>query len=116
MYREGLSAGKKYVVVGSSPELISRYTHMGFTSTGLGYTHPRKKDVNMQVMLLNKDTGKTGKGMNPILWWQVWGYVSLHLYQRRIIEYSPSQKARVYANRALFELSSALKRFKRYFR
>ncbi len=116
MYREGLSAGKKYIVVGSSPELIPRYTRMGFQSTGLGYAHPRLENVNMQVMLLNKDTGKTGKGMNPILWWQVWGFVSLHLYQRRIIEYRWPQKLRVYSNRALFEISRALKNFVRYFR
>lgn len=116
MYREGLSAGKKYIMVASSPELIDRYTRMGFKSTLLSFQHPRKHDQTMRVMTLNKNTGKTGKGMNPILWWQVWGHVSLHLYQRRIIEYSALQKMRVYLNRTLFECDSALKRFTRLLR
>lgn len=110
MYREGLSAGKNYVVVGSEPELQQRYLSMGFKNTTLNYEHPRNCGLDMQVMVLNKETGKTGQGMNPILWWQVWGHVSVHLYQRRIIEYSLLQKARVYVNRALFQLVGAAKR------
>ncbi len=113
MYREGLSAGKKYVIVGSEPEWVERYTRMGFKGTGLSYMHSRGRDLEMTVMLLNKDTGKTGKGMNPILWWRVWGFVSLHLYQRRIVEYSKAQKARVYFNRLLYEVHSAGRRLKR---
>lgn len=110
MYREGLSAGKNYVIVASTPELMPRYARMGFKAAQLSFTHPRKADLTMQVMVLNKETGKTGKGMNPLHWWQVWGYVSLHLYQRRIIEYTPTQKLRVYVNRALFELVGTVKR------
>ena len=105
MYREGLSAGKKYVMVSSMDEWVRRYQQMGFKETSLSLDHPRKSDVQLSVMLLNKDTGKSGKGMNPIRWWAVWGHVSLHLYQRRIIEYTFWQKTRVYFNRALFELT-----------
>jgi len=116
MYREGLSAGKEYIMVASSPDLIERYERMGFKSVQLSFQHPRKEDRTMSVMTLNKSTGKTGKGMNPILWWQMWGHVSLHLYQRRIIEYTPAQKARVYFNRAVFECSRAFKRYTRMLR
>lgn len=116
MYREGLSAGKKYVMVASSKEWFSRFSLMGFKSTGLSLSHPRKKELTLDVMLLNKDKGKTGKGMNPIRWWGVWGHVSLHLYQRRIIEYTPLQKLRVYFNRTLFEIDDAIKRLKLWVR
>lgn len=116
MYREGLSAGKKYVMVASATEWLERYNLMGFNSTGLSLTHPRNDDMNLDVMLLNKDTGKTGKGMNPVRWWRVWGHVSLHLYQRRIVEYSPLQKIRVYFNRSLFEIDKGLRRFLRWIR
>ena len=116
MYREGLSAGKKYVMVASADEWISRFKFMGFKSTSLSLTHPRKETMNLDVMLLNKDTGKTGKGMNPVHWWSVWGHVSLHLYQRRIIEFTPLQKLRVYFNRSLFEIDQAVKRFLRWIR
>lgn len=109
MYREGLSAGKNYVMVASTPDLMSRYERMGFKSVQLSFAHPRKSDLTMQVMVLNKETGKTGKGMNRLQWWQVWGYVSLHLYQRRIIEYTPTQKLRVYFNRTLFEVVHSIK-------
>jgi hypothetical protein len=61
-------------------------------------------------MTLDKDTGKVGKGMNPLLWWRVWGHVSLYLYERRIIEYSPWQRLRVYTNRALCKLNDNIKR------
>ena len=88
-------------MVASTPDLMLRYERMGFKTAQLSFPHPRKNDLNMQVMVLNKETGKTGKGMNPVLWWDVWGYVSLHLYQRRIIEYSLVQKIRVYFNRTL---------------
>src|SRR5690606_38195707 len=88
MYREGLSAGKNYVVVSSYPDWVGRYRRMGFSGTGITFAHPRKAEISMQVMTLDKDTGKVGKGMNPLLWWRVWGHVSLYLYERRIIEYS----------------------------
>jgi len=116
MYREGLSAGKKYVMVASAAEWMLRYKQMGFKSAGLTLDHPRKSDIGLNVMILNKDTGKTGKGMSPIRWWAVWGHVSLHLYQRRIIEYTPLQKVRVYCNRALFEANRAAKSLLRWFR
>lgn len=109
MYREGLSAGKNYIVVGAEPELVKRYLHMGFEDAGLSYENPRASSVDMRVMLLNKETGKTGQGMSPILWWQVWGSVSLHLYQRRIIEYSLIQRCRVRFNRLLYQLVSRFK-------
>jgi len=115
MYREGLSAGKNYVVVGAEPEWRDRFNRMGFRSAGLSYEHPRNCGIDMQVMLLNKDTGKTGKGMNPMLWWQVWGHVSVHLYQRRIIDYSWAQKMRVQFNRGLYELVDAMKKIRRFF-
>jgi hypothetical protein len=111
MYREGLSAGKNYVVVGSEPELVERYVRMGFQDSSLRYEHPRNCGLDMRVMVLNKETGKTGRGMSPILWWQVWGHVSVHLYQRRIIEYSVLQKCRVQFNRSLYQLVAGLKRF-----
>mgnify|MGYP000008050357 FL=1 len=116
MYREGLSAGKKYVMVASAEGLIERYSLMGFKSTGLSLTHPRNDAMMLDVMLLNKDTGKTGKGMNPVRWWRVWGHVSLHLYQRRIVEYTPLQKLRVYFNRSLFEVDKGGRRFLRWIR
>ncbi len=116
MYREGLSAGKKYVMVASSEEWLDRYSLMGFKSTGLSLAHPRKNEMTLDVMLLNKDKGKTGKGMNPVRWWGVWGHVSLHLYQRRIIEYTPFQKLRVYFNRSLFGIDQGVKRFLRWIR
>jgi len=116
MYREGLSAGKKYVMVASSSEWLIPYKRMGFKDTEIALDHPRKKDVNLNILVLNKDTGKTGKGMNPIRWWAVWGHVSLHLYQRRIIEYTPLQKIRVYCNRGLFETSRGLRGLMRWFR
>jgi hypothetical protein len=40
----------------------------------------------------------------------------LHLYQRRIIEYTPLQKMRVYFNRSLFEVDKGLRRFIRWIR
>ncbi len=114
MYREGLSAGKKYVMVSCPDEWVKRYLAMGFKKTGLTLSHPRQTEVNMNVLLLNKDTGKTGKGMNPLKWWSVWGHVSLHLYQRRIIEYSFFQKVRVYFNRSLFEVDKLVKKLIRW--
>jgi len=116
MYREGLSAGKKYVMVASADEWVERFNFMGFKTTGLSLTHPRNDAMNLDVMLLNKDKGKTGKGMNPVRWWRVWGHVSLHLYQRRIIDYTPLQKLRVYFNRSMFEIEQVLKRFLRWIR
>lgn len=116
MYREGLSAGKKYVMVSSAEEWVYRYKDMGFRETGLIMDHPRKPEVQHKVMLLNKDTGKTGKGMNPLKWWAVWGPVSLHLYQRRIIEYSFLQKTRVHFNRLLFSVSRIAKSGLRWLR
>jgi len=107
MYREGLSAGKTYIAVGSESEWLARYRRMGFVKTQLSYRQPRALG-DMHVMLLHEDTGKTGKGMNPISWWQVWGHVSMHLYQRRIIEYSWMQKMRVSWNRALFRISESM--------
>ena len=68
------------------------------------------------IVLSGKDKGKTGKGMNPVRWWGVWGHVSLHLYQRRIIEYTPFQKLRVYFNRSLFGIDQGVKRFLRWIR
>jgi len=115
MYREGLSAGKNYVMVGAEPEWISRYSQMGFTPSGITCEHPRAPDVDRQILVLNKETGKTGKGMNPVLWWQVWGHVSMHLYQRRIIDYTWHQRARVKLNRQLFTCIEALRKLKRYF-
>mgnify|MGYP000559475515 FL=1 len=109
MYREGLSAGKKYVLVASQDEWISKYQFMGFKKTGQRVNHARKNDLQLDVMMLNKDTGKTGKGMNPVRWWKVWGHVSLHLYQRRIIEYTWMQKSRVYFNRGLYGVLKGLK-------
>lgn len=109
MYREGLSAGKNYIMVASPPELMERYEYMGFNAMQMSFTHPQKSDLTMQVMVLNKETGKTGKGMNPVRWWQMWGYVSLHLYQRRIVDYTNVQKMRVYLNRALSESLGGLR-------
>jgi N-acyl amino acid synthase FeeM len=109
MYREGLSAGKNYILVGSSPDFVDQYKNMGFKPFDLQYQNPRNHDMTMTVMLLNKETGISGKGMNPLRWWQVWGYVSMHLYQRRIIEYSALQKLRVYTSRALSEAVERLK-------
>lgn len=114
MYREGLSAGKDYVIVGSEPEWVGRYARMGFERTGLSFEHPRNCDIDMLVMVLNKDTGKTGKGMSPVLWWQVWGHVSVHLYQRRILDYSALQKMRVHFNRGLYTIADLFKRFQRF--
>ena len=110
MYREGLSAGKNHVVVGSEAELQSRYSEIGFRGSEISYPHPRDPRKNMSVMVLDKDTGKTGKGMNPVRWWQVWGHVSMHLYQRRIIEYTEIQRARVYVNRFVFRVVETFKK------
>jgi hypothetical protein len=111
MYREGLSAGKKYILTGSSPELMNRYRHLGFKSLNISYSHPRNQSLVMQLMVLNEDTGMTGKGMSPVRWWEVWGYVSMYLYQRRIIEYKSTQKMRVSLNRFLYQLMRGFKRF-----
>jgi hypothetical protein len=103
MYREGLSAGKNYIVVGSAPETVKHYQLMGFTPLNLGYQNPRNQDMKMTVMMLDKDTGMSGKGMNPVRWWRVWGYVSTHLYNRRIIEYTTLQKLRVHMSKMLHD-------------
>jgi len=110
MYREGLSAGKQYVMVASAEENLSRYKKMGFKDEGISLVHPRSKRLKLSVLVLNKDTGKTGKGMNPIKWWEVWGAVSLHLFQRRIIEYSLLQKIRVRFNRATYRANDLVKK------
>ncbi|MDX1453041.1 MAG: hypothetical protein R3183_10820 [Oleiphilaceae bacterium] len=110
MYREGLSAGKKHIMVASEPEQQARFERMGFSDSGLRFNHPQDKTIQMSVLVLDKDTGKTGKGMSPLLWWQVWGAVSLHLYKRRIIDYSRSQKVRVYLNRGLYHIVRSFKR------
>lgn len=110
MYREGLSAGKNYIVVSSYPDWVERYRQMGFVQTNISFSHSRKNDITMFVMKLDKETGKVGKGMSPLLWWRVWGHVSLYLYERRIIEYSAWQKLRVYSKRALFQLNQTIKR------
>ena len=112
MYREGLTAGKNYILVGSAPELVPRYEYMGFKPLGLSFQSPRNDDVLMQVMMLDKETGVCGKGMGPVRWYKVWGYVSLHLYQRRIIEYNVWQKLRVNLNTVLYELHERLERLK----
>jgi hypothetical protein len=109
MYREGLSAGKQYVMVASAEENINRYKKMGFKDEGLSLVHPRSKRVKLNVLVLNKETGKTGKGMNPIKWWEVWGPVSLHLYQRRIIDYSLLQKMRVRFNQGAYKIHGLIK-------
>ena len=114
MYREGLSAGKQYVMVASADENLSRYKKMGFKGEGISLVHPMSNRVKLNVLVLNKETGKTGRGMNPIKWWEVWGPVSLHLYQRRIIDYSLLQKIRVRFNRAAFTVNSALKKVIRW--
>lgn len=114
MYREGLSAGKQYVMVASADENLSRYKKMGFKGEGISLAHPMSNRVKLNVLVLNKETGKTGRGMNPIKWWEVWGPVSLHLYQRRIIDYSLLQKIRVRFNRAAFTANSALKKVIRW--
>ncbi len=111
MYREGLSAGKNYVVVASYPDWVTRYRRMGFVARDIIFPHPRKAEVKMQVMTLDKNTGKVGKGMNPLLWWRVWGHVSVYLYERRIIEYSALQKMRVYLNKGLFKLNQNIKKW-----
>ena len=110
MYREGLSAGKQYVMVASSDENLSRYKKMGFKDEGISLVHPLSRRIKQNVLVLNKETGKTGKGMNLIKWWEVWGPVSLHLYQRRIIDYSLLQKMRVRFNRAAFTIYSLVKK------
>ena len=104
MYREGLTAGKNYILVGSPPELVEHYRYMGFKGLGLNFQNPRNEDVVMQVMMLDKNTGICGQGMGPLRWYKVWGYVSLHLYQRRVIEYSAWQKMRVKLNESLYKL------------
>ncbi len=114
MYREGLSAGKQYVMVASTEENLSRYKKMGFRDESISLVHPRSKRVTLSVLVLNKETGKTGKGMSPIKWWEVWGPVSLHLYERRIIDYSLLQKMRVRFNRSAYKLNSVIKRLIRW--
>lgn len=113
MYREGLSAGKQYVMVASAEENLNRYKKMGFKDEGINLVHPRSKRVKLNVMVLNKETGKTGRGMNPIKWWEVWGPVSLHLYERRIIDYSLLQKMRVRFNRVAYKLNEFCKKILR---
>lgn len=103
MYREGLSAGKQYVMVASELENLGRYKMMGFKEAGINLEHPRSSQMKLSVLVLNKETGMTGKGMNPVRWWQVWGPVSLHLYQRRIIDYSLLQKMRVRFNKMVYQ-------------
>jgi len=103
MYREGVTAGKNYIVVGSPPDFVGHYEYMGFKSLELSYQNPRNDDVMMQVMMLDKETGICGKGMPPSRWYSVWGYVSMHLYQRRVIDYSVWQKLRVSLSKALFD-------------
>lgn len=110
MYREGLSAGKQYVMVASTDENFNRYKKMGFKDEGLSLDHPRSAQIKLHVLVLNKETGKTGKGMNPIKWWEVWGPVSLHLYQRRIIDYSLFQKVRVRFNREIYRINNFIKK------
>ena len=112
MYREGLTAGKNYILVGSAPEFVPRYEYMGFKSLGLSFQNPRNEDVLMQVMMLDKETGICGKGMGPVRWYKVWGYVSMHLYQRRVVEYSAWQKLRVQLNKALYEMYERAKKLK----
>ncbi len=114
MYREGLSAGKQYVMVASALDNISRYKAMGFKEEGITLHHPASAQIKMSVLVLNKETGKTGKGMNPVKWWQVWGPVSLHLYQRRIIDYSLLQKMRVRMNKGIFHLYLAYQSLTRW--
>lgn len=112
MYREGLTAGKDYVVSACEPMWRDRFFTMGFEPTSIAYVHPRNRGIDMQIMMLEKRTGTTGKGMNPINWWKVWGSVSLHLYQRRVIDYTLAEKARVYFNRFLFRAQEVLSRLK----
>lgn len=114
MYREGLSAGKQYVMVASEDENVSRYKKMGFKSEDISLQHAMSDQVKLNVLILNEETGKTGKGMNPIAWWDVWGPVSQHLYQRRIIEYSLLQKMRVQLNKAIFSVNSSVKNVARW--
>ena len=97
-------------MVASTEESLNRYKKMGFKGEGISFVHHSSKRRNVSVLVLNKDTGKTGKGMNPIKWWEVWGAVSLHLYQRRIIEYSLPQKIRVRFNRATYRANGLVKK------
>ena len=110
MYREGLTAGKNYIVVGSPPEYVARYRDLGFKKLDLSFQNPRNSDVLMQVMMLDKDTGICGKGMSPIRWYSVWGYVSLYLYSRRVIDYTPMQRMRVRLSRWLYESVKSFKK------
>jgi hypothetical protein len=108
--------GRNYIVISTDKYLLDMYTSVGFQDTGFSFVQPKYRNLKMSVLVMNDLTTKWGKGMNPIVWWGVWGNVSLYLYKRKVIHYTTKEKCRVYASRFLFgaalrwrELSSRAK-------
>jgi len=104
LYKYAIMNGRQYIVISSDKYLHDMYKSIGFQDTGFSFIQPKYRNLHMRVLYIDALTTKWGKGMNPVAWWGVWGNVSLYLYKRRIIQYSPAEKMRVYSSRWLFDM------------
>lgn len=102
IYKHAMMNGRNYIVISTDKYLMDMYKTVGFQDTGFSFVQPKYRNLKMSVLVMDDLTTKWGKGMDPVTWWGVWGGVSLYLYKRRVIDYTPAEKLRVYSSRWLF--------------
>jgi len=87
-----LLAKRNWVVLSTTPELVSMYKRLGFKEANLTYEHELYPGMTQVVLFANVRDGLLGVGVNPIYWNLVWRPLARYMTDREILRSSTRVK------------------------
>jgi hypothetical protein len=90
-----LQAGRKYVVIGCTPDLIKLYMRVGMELVNLDYKHAKLNGAPHTVMIGDIPKALTGGTTDPVYWNAVWADCAQYLGDSRILSAGPLSRTRM---------------------
>ncbi|NJN50435.1 MAG: hypothetical protein HC809_00195 [Gammaproteobacteria bacterium] len=90
-----LQAGRRYVAIGSSPDLIPLYTRIGMRDVNLDYYHRKLGGKLHKVLLGDIPQTMTGANIGPIFWNAIWSETTSYMMSTDLIKVSGIDVARM---------------------
>ncbi len=80
-----LQAGRKYVVIGTTPDLVALYSRIGMHDVNLEYNHGKLGGALHKVMLGDIPKTMAGVGISPIYWNALWADTATYMHTNELV-------------------------------
>jgi len=99
---------KTHIIASSDSTLAKTYKMIGFRNTGSYFIQPKYNDLQMQVLIVNKNAALKAQGVGFLYWWPIWGQVVTHMKSQSIVKIGHYDRIKLLARELAYKFVKTL--------